>query len=408
MRGRISLSSEPYKGSTFSVQIKLEKLASYESEKNHLHRFSHLNVICFDDNPLHLEAICNGLGFWGINCARVSTQSQLEELFKKTPAYDFAFISMNRGQEAQMTRLLKKHSVPTIFVSKWLIQDYEALGAQGFLFKPPNMQKLHDTVESLLNKVTLTKTNNHTVDKLRQELRVLNPVLLVAEDNPVNRMLLHSLFHEKASIETVNDGKQAVAICNHKHFNAILLDLEMPILNGLKAASLIHQESILNKNTPIILISANNCDLNSDLFSKAGIHLCLQKPIDEESLLRHILTIVTKAKTSSIDWSTCVQKLSGNEALATEFLTRFVQELRKNREEFLQLMHHQQLEDIEHLAHKLHGACCFCGVPTLQYHVANVEKIARNSESCESLQTAFAELIQSIDEVLLEYENSYV
>ena len=407
MRGRISLHSEIYKGSTFTIHIKLEKLASYEVEKHQTHRFADLRVICFDDNPLHLEAICNGLGFWGIHCTRVDTFNKLEEAFRTYSDHQLAFVSVNQGCEQQVAQILHKQSIPCVLVSKWPIQDHEALGAQGFLFKPPNMQKLHDTVESLLNKVSLTTSYNHELDNLREQLRLARPVLLVAEDNPVNRMLLNSMFGENASITTVDDGKQAVTICNEKRFNVILLDLQMPILNGVEAARLIHQESTLNKKTPIILISANSCDLNKKQLSKVGIELCLQKPIDEENLLRHLLRMATKSKAAAINWPLCVQKVSGNQALAAEFLARFVVELKKNREEFLQLMHTHNVQGLERAAHKLHGACCFCGVPTLQTQVAHLENIARTAAHINELQTEFAELIQSIDAVLLEYENSY-
>jgi len=212
---------------------------------------------------------------------------------------------------------------------------------------------------------------------------------------------------EKTSIETVEDGKEAVAICNRKHFNVILLDLQMPLLNGLEAAALIHQESALNKNTPIILISANSCDINKEDLSKAGVDLCLQKPIDEETLLRHLLRIIKKTKATAINWPLCIQKVSGNQALATEFLARFVIELQKNREEFLVLMQMNDVQGLEHAAHKLHGACCFCGVPALQSHVANMENLARNASHVDELQKVFTKVIQSIDEVLDEYQNSY-
>ncbi len=72
-----------------------------------------------------------------------------------------------------------------------------------------------------------------------------------------------------------------------------------------------------------------------------------------------------------------MQKVSGNKALAEEFLTRFVEELRKNRQEFIQLMHDKDVKGLENAAHKLHGACCFCGVPHLQIQVTRLEKQAK-------------------------------
>ncbi len=407
MNGRISLSSEIHKGSTFSVHLKLAKLASYEIEKHQTHRFSNLKVICFDDNPLHLDAICNGLEHWGITCIRINAFNQLEEAFSRYHDCHLAFINVNQGCEHQVAQTLLKKTVPCVLLSKWLIPDYQALGADGFLFKPPNIQKLYDTVESVLNQSTLTESNNEKLDTLRAQLRQAQTNLLVAEDNPVNRMLLNSLLGENASIQTVEDGEQAVAACNNKRFHAILLDIQMPRLNGLDAAYLIRHKSLLNKSTPIILISANSSDVNSDRLQAAGIDLCLQKPFEEELLIRHLLQLIGQTRTTAINWPLCVQKVSGNQALAVEFLARFVEELETNRDEFLQLMHDDNFKGIEQAAHKLHGACCFCGVPQLQTHVVQLEIQAKSATHTDELQATFAQLIQSIDAVIYEYENSY-
>jgi two-component system sensor histidine kinase BarA len=235
----------------------------------------------------------------------------------------------------------------------------------------------------------------------------LHPELLIAEDNPVNKMLLDSLLKTHANVFTVDDGEMAVKSCNERKFNIILLDLHMPKLNGLEAARMIRQHSILNKHSPIVLISANSSDLSAIDLKKSGIDFCLQKPIDEQQLLIHILRIADKAKHSAIDWALCVQKVSGNQALAEEFLAKFIEELQKNRKEFIDLMEQKELKALGELAHKLHGACCFCGVPYLQQKVIQLEKMAFKAKDTKELTTAFAELIQSIDAVLNEYEHQY-
>jgi two-component system sensor histidine kinase BarA len=407
MQGRISIHSEIHKGSTFTTHIKLEKLVAYEVEKKQTHRFANLNVLCFDDNPLHLEALCSGLGFWGIHCIRVESFNQLKKKFSAHPHLDLAFINVNRGCEHQVAQVIRQQAIPCVLISKWLIHDYQSVGAQGSLFKPLNIQKLHETIDSLLSKVAMTKTEHHELDQLRRQLRLAKPTLLVAEDNPINRLLLNSILGENATVKTVEDGKQAVTICKRKHFNAILLDIQMPILNGLDAASLIRQQSIINKTTPIILISANDIDLNKEELSKLGIELCLQKPIDEKTLIHHLLTIMDKEKTNIINWPLCVQKVSGNQALAAEFLARFVTELKVNREEFLQLINAHDIQGIERAAHKLLGGCCFCGVPSLQRHVAHMEDLAKQAQHIDELQTGLSELIQHIDAVINEYKQSY-
>jgi len=408
MKGRIVIDSELHKGTTFSVYLTLEKLAAYEVEKHQTHRFSNLNVLCFDDNPLHLEALCNGLGYWGINCIRVHAFNQLEKAFKTHQDYHLAFINVNQGLESQVAQVLHKQSIPCVLVSKWFIPNYQALGAQGLLFKPANIQKLHDAIESVINQATQVRSSHQELTDLREQLCKAQPNILIAEDNPVNRQLFNSMLGKNACINAVDDGEEAVAICHQKRFAAILLDLQMPKLNGLDAARLIRQESMLNKNSPIILISASASDISKERLQQSGIELCLQKPIDEKHLLQQLLQIINKSSTTAINWTLCVQKVSGNHDLAVEFLDAFVLELQQNRDEFLLLMNDHDLQGLERLAHKLHGACCFCGVTQLQQDVANLESLAANVKHVDLLRTEFLQLIDSIDAVLDEYAVTHI
>ncbi|MFO8743006.1 ATP-binding protein [Legionella pneumophila serogroup 1] len=408
MHGRISLTSEINKGSTFSARIKVEKLVAYEIEKNQTHRFAHLKIICFDDNPLHLEAIGNGLGFWGIEAIRVDSFNKLSRILTKHKDCKIAFINVNQGCERQAAELIAKHKqIPFVLISKWPINDFAALGARGFLYKPISIQKLQDLIESIANENQTEKNTNQELDTLREQLRFLHPEILIAEDNPVNKMLLTSLLNNNANITTVDDGEMAVTACEDKKFDMILLDLHMPKLNGLEAAKMIRQKSLMNKHSPIVLITASSSDLSSIDMKKSGVDFCFQKPIDEKQLLIQILRIVDKTKHAAIDWQLCVQKVSGNQALAEEFLAKFIEELYKNREEFIELMHQKNVKGLADSAHKLHGACCFCGVPILQKRVAQLEKLARRTANADNLTEAFTDLIQSIDAVISEYENQY-
>ena len=235
----------------------------------------------------------------------------------------------------------------------------------------------------------------------------MHPDLLIAEDNPINKMLLDSLLSDNANVTTVDDGEMAVAACKEKKYNLILLDLQMPKVNGLEAARLIRQQSLINKHSPIVLISANGSDLNAIDLKKSGVDFCLQKPIDEKQLLIQILRIMDKANHAAIDWQLCVQKVSGNHTLAEEFLAKFIEELYKNREEFIQLMNDKNIKGLGALAHKLHGACCFCGVPLLQRGWRNWRNYPCALPKLKIYQFPFAELIQSVDAVISEYENQY-
>lgn len=407
MQGRIVLNSELNKGSTFSVYIKLEKLSAYEVEKNQSHRFNNIKALCFDDNSLQLEALCNGLGYWGIECVPVTSFNQLEKAFSTHRECTIAFINVNEGCEKQVAQILGKQKMPSVLISKWLIHNPQSLGANGFLFKPISIQKLHEVIEQLSSQTTVPVAMDQELDNLRKQLRLIHPEILIAEDNPVNRMLLNSLLSELSNIEAVEDGKETVRACNSKRYNLLLLDLQMPQLSGLEAAQQIRQQSMLNKLTPIVVISASGNDMNKDKMKKAGVDLCLQKPIDEKQLLTHLLRLLKKSKNQAIDWQLCVQKVSGNQALAEEFLNRFVEELHKSRVEFFELYNKQNIQGLQNAAHKLYGACCFCGVPHLQTQVSKLEKQAKEAKKIDEMKTTFAELIRNIDEVIDEYDSLY-
>jgi two-component system sensor histidine kinase BarA len=163
----------------------------------------------------------------------------------------------------------------------------------------------------------------------------------------------------------------------------------------------------MNKYTPIVLITANSSDVNALDLKKCGIDFCLQKPIEEQQLLTKILWSADNARDSVIDWSICLHKVSGNQALAEEFLAKFVEELTKNQKDFLQFKQQKNIKSIGDLAHQLHGACCFCGVPLLQKKVIQLEKLALRVHHIEELSSVFSDLMQHIADVITEYEHHY-
>lgn len=405
MRGQISLSSELHSGSTFTINLTLEKLAAYEIEKHQPGPFSTIKALCFDENPLQLEALCHGLAYWGVTCVPLSTLAQLEAAFDEQKNCHMAFIHVDKKDEQQLVKILKAQTLPCVLIAKWVIHHPEALGAKAFLFKPVSIQKIHDTLEFLLEKQPPVTLVDNKLTNLRNQLGSFRPNLLIAEDNPINCMLLHTLLSPHASLEIVHDGKAAVDACQKKNYDLLLFDLNMPQLNGLEASRLVHQSCSLNVNSPVILISADK--LSPEDLKTNRIECFISKPIDEMSLLNILIKTLIKARNSAIDWPLCIQKVSGNYSLAEDFLDKFVQELQVNRQEFIHLYNENNIKGLEAAAHKLKGACCFCGVPRLYNQVTRLEKQAKKAKNRDELHTVFVNLIQNMDEIFDEFDTVY-
>ena len=383
------------------MEFVLEKLTSIDSEKHMDFSGIPLKAVCYEDNALQMEALCNGLSYWGIQCIPVTRLEDVSQALKAHQDADMAFIQVHEGTEEQITHILQHQKVPGILISKRAIRDPQLLGAQNCLYKPISIQKLHDAINHLLDSNEKITPIHYELTSLRTQLQLTNSEILIAEDNPVNLMLLQSLLGPYAHIDTATNGKEATKLAQIRRYDLILLDLQMPKMNGLEAAKLIHQESKLNQQTPILLISANHTQLNKNQLKQTGIALCLQKPIDEKQLLHTMLSLLQKRKTVAINWSVCIEKMSDNKALALEYMTRFVEELEKNRKEFAQLFAKKNSQGIQNAAHKLYGACCFCSVPLLQKQVLVVEKQAKaQPANVDDLKPAVTLLIKRIEEVI--------
>jgi signal transduction histidine kinase/CheY-like chemotaxis protein len=112
--------------------------------------------------------------------------------------------------------------------------------------------------------------------------------LLVAEDNPVNLQVAVAMLEGMgARVDCALDGAQAVAQCRNGHFDALLLDCQMPAMDGYEAARLIRAEGA--RRLPIIAVTANAMSVDRDLCLAAGMNDHLAKPLAREALATMVL-----------------------------------------------------------------------------------------------------------------------
>lgn len=115
--------------------------------------------------------------------------------------------------------------------------------------------------------------------------------VLLAEDNPINQLVvrrpLEALGHDVVSCE---DGERAVQLCSEGNFDIVLMDVQMPVLDGLEAARRIRQEESQShaRRTPILALTANSLREQIDACFEAGMDACLCKPFLPADLLQLI------------------------------------------------------------------------------------------------------------------------
>ncbi len=170
---------------------------------------------------------------------------------------------------------------------------FEALGCVGYLIKPVRQQQLFDTLQKVVSQDTIAAKpdtgplNLREVlqEGFREKLRVL-----LAEDNKINRKLAVTLL-EKAGIpvEQAETGRQVVEMLKEKFFSVVLMDVQMPELDGFEATQAIRQLEGPASQTPIIAMTAHVMKGDRERCLASGMNDYIAKPIDPEEMVEKIL-----------------------------------------------------------------------------------------------------------------------
>jgi signal transduction histidine kinase/ActR/RegA family two-component response regulator len=119
--------------------------------------------------------------------------------------------------------------------------------------------------------------------------------ILLAEDNTVNQKILKAILEKTGhNVHLVENGLEALNICKDTLFDMILMDIQMPKMDGIEACKAIRTHEGPNQNTPIIALSANIFEKQQKEYMDAGMQACIAKPIKPQDLRREVMALHQK------------------------------------------------------------------------------------------------------------------
>lgn len=194
--------------------------------------------------------------------------------------------------------------------------------------------------------------------------------VLAVDDNPENLKLIRILLEDMGiQVTTAESGKEAIEAVRQKAFQLILMDIRMPNMNGVEASEAIRnlEATYHRKKTPIIALTAHALASEKKALLEAGINDYLSKPIGETEL-KNILQKWIQLSTVSkiIDWELGKKLAGGKMELAKEFFEKLIATLPDEKKQINENYLKRDWENLRNHVHKLHGACCYCGVPELK------------------------------------------
>ena len=236
--------------------------------------------------------------------------------------------------------------------------------------------------------------------------------ILITDDNHLNRLVASiTLENFKADIEEAVNGKQALELVKNNRYDIILMDIQMPEMNGLECTRLIRELGI---QTPIIALTAQAIKGEIDKCLKAGMNDYLSKPFKEEDLLKMIdhqlqnpspltkFPSVETTESSEKDYDlTNLKAISrGNEVFIKKMVGIFLNETPPVVVEMLEAYQNQELERMGKLAHKIKPSIDNLNINRIKTTIRSIEGAGKENKNSLELSIWIHEVDQTIQNVL--------
>ena len=360
MGGEIGVESEEGKGSIFWFTTVLEKQAELDVKDIVIpENIRKKNILIVDDHTVNRLVFKEYLESWGCRFdeAENGTQalSRLSEAAKIGDPFHIAILDMQMPGMDGETLGSKIKSDPAL--SKTFLVMVTSIGKRGdaqrlkragfsaFLTKPVKKMVLLDCLMTVLGLANVPSNQLITRFTL-EEKKVSNrgPVralkILLAEDNMVNQKVAKSMLKKMGhGVVIANNGKEAVNAFEGEKFDLILMDGQMPVMDGLEATMAIRkaEEKAKAGRIPIIAVTANAMKGDREKFLAAGMDDYIAKPLKRRGLEEVIGKVVVKLdarimncgtkmpeKNTSINMEELLEIMGGDEELLNECLEDFV------------------------------------------------------------------------------------
>ena len=435
MGGRIWVESEIGKGSIFHFTSRYRFIShdEHRAEAPAVIAWNNLPVLVVDDNETNRRILFELLHHWGMKPTLAeSGKSALVALqaVKDTPA-PFPLILVDAHMPEMDGFALTEHIVamPEFRDSSVIMltsagqprdpQRCRELGLAGYLTKPVGQSELLDVISGALG-----RTAGRTLRKNSESSLPLPPAkrglsILLAEDNIVNQKLAVLLLERRGhSVTVAGNGNEALAALQKQSFDACLMDIQMPELNGLETTAAIRaRENGTSRHLPIVAMTAHAIKGDRETCLRSGMDAYLSKPVRADELFHAIESLVfngsaqpsavssVSAQDLPFDEREFLARMDGSHEVCVLIAETFLVECPKLMSTLRTALKRKKASEIAGAAHALKGAIANFTGCTVFRSVVRLEQLATESD-LQSAAEAFKRLEGEI-ELLLQSLKSF-
>jgi two-component system sensor histidine kinase/response regulator len=434
MGGQIGVESEEGKGSTFWFTAVLEKQPEgLEVEMVIPEDVREKRILVVDDNETNRLVLKEQLKSWGCCFDEASNGAEALDKLRKAVTeekpFDIAFVDMGMPEMDGETLGRKIKEDPdlktTILVmlssagQRGDAQRAKEIGFAAYLTKPVRRSELYHCLATVTGRQTPTKDRplasimtRHTIaEDQKRRLRIL-----LAEDNTTNQQVALAILKKLGfRADAVANGKEAIQALEMIPYDLVLMDVQMPEMDGLEATSQIRnlQSPVRNHDIPIIAMTAYALKGDREKCLEGGMDDYVSKPVEPQELIEAIerqiagsaqaaesTATVKKARPEkeAFKRSALLDRLDGDEELFKQVIAVFIKDIPDQLEELKQGLSDKNAEVVERKAHRIKGASANVGAQALSDVALEAEMAGREGNLdraaplVENLEQAFERL----------------
>lgn len=313
MGGEIGMQSTPGEGSTFWFTASLAKLSnSVEQAWLSTDALAGKHVLVVDDNTTNREILKAQIEFWGATAVSVSGAAKaiqaLEDALISGRNFDAAILDMQMPymNGLQLAAFIHERQFGKDMCVALLssscdnlnVEECQRIGIQTLAIKPVRQHDLYNALTAIMIEGMQVDVSQRKIAK-NISGNVLQGNVLLAEDNPVNQdMMLEMLRQLGVTAELAINGKEALDAIRERPFEVVLMDCQMPVMDGFEATAAIRQDEQNSggaNHLPIVALTANAMESDREMCLSSGMDEYLSKPVTYKQLREMLARWLTES-----------------------------------------------------------------------------------------------------------------
>ena len=418
MGGQIDGRSEPGRGSEFWFTARFGLAQSAAAVIEHASPEG-LRALVVDDNPTARDVFGSMLESLRFDVTLAETAEQALRMMDEVGVpfdllvIDWKLAGMNGLDAVREVRRRGLGTPAIVMVTAYgdeaLVREAEASGVNVFLHKPVSPSTLFDAAMEALRPSRGARMT--TAGLTPAEIRFAPGArVLLVEDNEINRQVGRELLDALGiAADCAEDGLAALDLVHARKYAAILMDIQMPRLDGIETTRRLKQDS-RTRGIPVIALTAHAMSGDRERFLEAGMDDYLTKPIEEAELVRVLSRWLTHAAHATparagadvppliggVDVASALNRVNGKRQLLWRLLEDFRTRNADAAQELRKLFSSANFAAARDLAHTIKGAAATLSAQRIADAAAAIESAARvdttPSSTLDELQAALAEL----------------